>query len=118
MLSSVDKLKRYNKKEKMMVLPEETTSGIHITGSTQVISWMYVCCHMLFLHIIVSLFIEFIPYLFKIPNVRGFLSYTINQDPLRSTLEYNARLENLMRILQCHSLSRTLTQSESSEPSG
>ena len=30
----------------------------------------------------VSSFIELIPYLFKIPGVRGFLSYTINQDPL------------------------------------
>ena len=81
--TSVDKLKGYDKKEKkMMVLPEETTSGIHITGSTQVISCMYVCCHMLLLRIIVSSFVELIPYLFKIPNVRGFLSYTINQDPL------------------------------------
>ena len=29
-----------------------------------------------------SSFVELIPYLFKIPGVRSFLSYSINQDPL------------------------------------
>jgi len=78
-----DKCTSYDKK--MMVLPDETTSSIHITGT------LYANSIVPNLHtsvvLIVRSFINLVSYLFKIPGVCGFLSYVINQDCLEKCFE-------------------------------
>lgn len=64
----------------MMLIPDETSSGIHITGNFN----MRIVIHCYSFICIVSAFIELLPFLFKIPGITGFLSNKINQDPLEN----------------------------------
>ena len=58
----------------MMLLPEQTTSGIHITGNFLIQLYMTHCYSYIY---VVSAFIELLQFVFTLPGVTGFLSNKI-----------------------------------------
>ena len=60
-----------------MIISKETLSGIRITGKSIV-----PFCKMFNCPFAVHSFIDLVPFLFTIPNVKSFLSKRISQDPL------------------------------------
>lgn len=67
-----------DEEKKQMVLSNITDRGIRITGTYPAI----IVCLLTIISILVSSFLELIPYLFKIKGVSSFLSEKISQDPL------------------------------------
>jgi len=66
----------YSDKEKtMMLMPQQT----HLGTSKYNMAFK---CHHYYLTTIVSSFLELVPYLFSIPEVRSFLSKKLSQDSL------------------------------------
>ena len=77
----------------MMMISRESRSAIEITGIL-----IHVCAFIFYILFTVHSFLELVPFVFTIPGVKEFLSNRICQDPWKSTLGCNARLESLMTI--------------------